>query len=91
MNILIYKSFEMLLRLIEWIILIRVLLSWIPLDRNNSIVKIIYSLSEPFLYPIRQLLRKSPLGDGLMIDFSPVILFLILQFIQTILANILIG
>lgn len=91
MNILIFNSFEILIRIIDWIILIRVLLSWIPIDRNSSLVKIVYSLSEPLLYPIRQILRKSPLGDGMMLDFSPIILILILQVIQTILYNILIG
>ncbi len=91
MNILIYQSFEMLIRIIDWIILIRVLLSWIPLDRDNPIVKIVYGLSEPLLYPIRQLLKKSPLGEGMMLDFSPIILLLILQVIQGILYSILIG
>lgn len=91
MNILIFNSFEILIRIIDWIILIRVLLSWIPIDRNSVLVKIVYSLSEPLLYPIRQILRKSPLGDGMMLDFSPIILILILQAIQTILYNILIG
>ncbi len=89
MNILIYKSFELLIRLIDFIILIRVILSWIPLDRNNVIVKLVYSLSEPLLYPIREMLRKSPLGDGMMIDFSPIVLILILQFIQGILISVL--
>ena len=91
MNILIYQSFEMLIRIIDWIILIRVLLSWIPLNRDNPIVKIVYGLSEPLLYPIRQLLKKSPLGEGMMLDFSPIILLLILQVIQGILYSILIG
>ena len=91
MNILIFNSFEILIRIIDWIILIRVLLSWIPIDRNSSLVKIVYSLSEPLLYPIREILRQSPLADGMMPDFSPIILILILQAIQTILHNILIG
>ena len=91
MNILIYQSFDILIQIIDWIILIRVLLSWIPIDRSSPIIRLIYALSEPLLYPIRQLIRKSPLGDGMMIDFSPIILFLILRIIQNILHSILIG
>lgn len=91
MNILIYESFDMLIRLINFIILIRVLLSWIPIDRSNGIGRIIYALSEPLLYPIRELIRKSPLGDGMMLDFSPIILIFILQIIQNILHSFLIG
>lgn len=89
MRFLIYQSFELLIRLVDFVILIRVLLSWLPIDRDNPIVRLVYSLSEPLLQPIRNLLRKSPLGDGMMIDFSPVILILILQGIQTILYNVL--
>ncbi len=90
MNILIYKSFEMLIKIIDFIILIRILLSWIPIDRNNPLIRLVYSLSEPLLYPIRQMIKKSPLGDGMMIDFSPIILVLILQVIQNILFSVLI-
>ncbi len=90
MNILIYKSFEMLIKIIDFIILIRIILSWIPIDRNNPLIRLVYSLSEPLLYPIRQLIKKSPLGDGMMIDFSPIILVLILQVIQNILFSVLI-
>ncbi len=89
MNILIFQSFSILVKFIEFVILIRVILSWIPLDRNNLIVKIIYALSEPLLYPIRQMLKKSPLGDGMMLDFSPIILMFILIFLQRILAAFL--
>lgn len=89
MNILIFQSFSMLVKFIEYVILIRVILSWIPLDRNNSIVKIVYALSEPLLYPIRQMLKKSPLGDGMMLDFSPIILMFILIFLKRILAAFL--
>lgn len=89
MGYLIYSSYSTLVKLIDFIILIRVILSWVPIDRNSSIVRLVYSLSEPLLYPIRELLRKSPLGDGMMIDFSPIILLLLLQAIQVILANIL--
>ena len=90
MNILIYESFEMLIRIIEFVILIRVILSWVPLGRDNPIVKIVYALSEPLLYPIRELLKKSPLGGGMMLDFSPIILVLLLQVIQNILRSVLI-
>ena len=80
----------MLIKIIDFIILIRIILSWIPIDRNNPLIRLVYSLSEPLLYPIRQLIKKSPLGDGMMIDFSPIILVLILQVIQNILFSVLI-
>lgn len=50
----------------------RVILSWIRIP-SNQIVTLIYQMTEPFLRPIR---RRLPLTWG--IDFSPMIVFLIL-------------
>jgi YggT family protein len=53
------------------ILLARVLLSWVQVDPNNQLVKIIYQLTEPLLAPIRRLL---PQGGGM--DFSPIVAFI---------------
>jgi YggT family protein len=55
------------------ILLARVLLSWVQVDPNNPLVRIIYQLTEPLLAPIRRLL---PQGGGM--DFSPIVAFIIL-------------
>lgn len=74
MVFILYNSVYILVRIIDFLILIRVLLSWFPVNRNNPIINIIYILTEPILEPIRRLLNKSPLGgSGMMLDFSPVI------------------
>jgi len=55
------------------ILLARVLLSWVQIDPNNQLAKIIYQLTEPLLAPIRRLL---PQGGGM--DFSPIVAFIVL-------------
>jgi YggT family protein len=55
------------------ILLARVLLSWVQVDPNNQLVKIIYQLTEPLLAPIRRLL---PQGGGM--DFSPIVAFIVI-------------
>jgi len=55
------------------ILLARVLLSWVQVDPNNPLVKIIYQLTEPLLAPIRRLLPQS---GGM--DFSPIGAFVVL-------------
>jgi YggT family protein len=55
------------------ILFARVLLSWVQIDPNNQLVKIIYQLTEPLLAPIRRLL---PQGGGM--DFSPIVAFIVL-------------
>jgi YggT family protein len=56
----------------------RVILSWIRVP-SNQIVTLIYQITEPILRPIR---RRLPLTWG--IDFSPMIVFLLLIVIRIV-------
>jgi YggT family protein len=69
------------LNLYELIIFVRVILSWVNADPYNQIVRFIYNITEPVLAPIRQLLPTERIG----IDFSPLIVILIIQLIQRVL------
>lgn len=74
-----------LIRIFEFVLLARVLLSWFPnIDRRNPIIQLLYDITEPVLRPIRDLMPQ-----GTMFDFSPIILFLVLQVISIILPSIL--
>lgn len=66
------------------LLLARVIISWIRVDPNNPIVQFIFQATEPLLAPIRRLL---PATGG--IDFSPLILFLVLGFLQRIVLSIM--
>ena len=70
-----------LLELLKWIILARVLLTWLPrfgvhIDPQNPIVRLMHQITEPLLYPLR---RFSRVG---MIDLSPIIAFFLISLIQ---------
>ncbi len=58
-------------RLYSYLILARIFLTWIPIDRYNPIVQFIYKVTEPVLAPFRIIL---PLG-GMGLDLSPIIVF----------------
>lgn len=64
---------RLLFELYAVILFVRVLLSWVQVDPNNQVVKIIYQLTEPLLAPIRRLL---PQGGGM--DFSPLVAFIVI-------------
>ncbi len=81
MKQLLMDTISMLFSLINFILLIRIILSWLPIGRN-AFTNILYSLTEPLLAPIRNLLNKSPISEGLMVDFSPIILVIVLSFIE---------
>ena len=72
------NSVEIFFQVITWLILARVILSWLPIGKDNFIAKLIYALTEPLLGPVRKMIFKSPLGgQGMMLDFSPVIVILL--------------
>ncbi len=56
----------------------RAVLSWVSPDPYNPIVRFIHNVTEPALYQIR---RRLPMMYG-GIDFSPIIVILIIIFLQ---------
>jgi len=64
---------------LQWLIIIRALLSWVSPDPNNPIVQLIFKLTEPILYPIRKIL---PFSMKFGLDISPFVALLIIFFIQ---------
>ena len=65
-----------------WAILIRVLISWLPmaginLDPYNPVIKLLYDITDPILEPLR---RFTTVG---MIDLSPLIALIVVRLIQS--------
>lgn len=77
------KVLDMVLVLYMWIIIIRSLLSWVNPDPYNPIVHFLYSVTEPVLYRIRQMIPMSGIG----IDFSPIVVILAIIFLQSFLVK----
>jgi YggT family protein len=75
--------------LMNWLIIIRVLISWIRPNIYNSnwqkILTFIYNITEPVLGPIRRILPQGNLG----IDFSPLIALIILNILRSFVLNLL--
>jgi YggT family protein len=70
---------DIILRLLVWLVIIRAVLSWVNPDPNNTLVQVIYKITEPVLYPLRKVLGFS-LRFGL--DISPLLALLIIFFLQ---------
>ena len=89
MPLLTYSLITILDRMIWCIyilIMIRVFLSWIPM--NNNFTDLIYNLTDPILKPFKDFLDKF---IDLPIDFSPMLLVLSLEALQKILVRIIIA
>jgi YggT family protein len=76
----------------EFLILIRVLLSWLNTNPNrpaldHPLVQILNQITDPVLAPLRRLIP--PIGGA--IDISPVIALILLEILRTILVRLLLG
>jgi YggT family protein len=68
-----------------WVVIIRALLSWVRPDPYNPIVRFICGLVDPVAYRIS---RVIPTRIGMM-DLSPLILILIVYFLQAFLVPVI--
>jgi YggT family protein len=75
---------SLLFNVIYFVLIIRIILSWVGADPYNEIVQIIYRVTEPILAPFRRL----PLQMG-AIDFSPILAFIVLSVLRNFIVNIL--
>ncbi len=66
------------LNIYMWIVLARAVLSWVNPDPYNPIVRFIHNATEPVLSLIRE---RLPRIEG--IDISPIVVFLLIIFLQT--------
>jgi len=78
--------------ILNTLILIRIILSWIRIGATNPVTRFIYNITEIFLSPVRNLLAKSPIGGpGMMLDFSPLICVLLVDVISRVLIQIIVS
>lgn len=75
---------DYLFRFMEAVIVIRVIISWFPVPRNNKFVELLFRVTEPVLLRIRDLLSRTPLGQNMMFDFSPIVVFLAIEILRYI-------
>lgn len=72
---------DIILNLYMWVIIARALLSWVNPDPYNTIVRILYNITEPVLHAVR---RHIPVFFG-GIDFAPMVVLLAIMFLRSFL------
>ncbi|CRK80563.1 YggT family protein [Neobacillus massiliamazoniensis] len=66
---------QQLISIYSWALIIYILMSWFPNARDTFIGRFLARICEPYLEPFRKIIP--PLG---MIDISPIVAFLVLNF-----------
>lgn len=65
--------------------MLRAILSWFPID-SNKFVDFLYTITEPFIVPIRLLFEKLGWFQNLPIDISFMVSYLLLSLLSFVLA-----
>ncbi len=76
--------FNILFTIIYFLLVARIIISWFNVNPYNELVQAIYRVTEPILAPLRRL----PLRIG-MIDLSPILAFVLLSFVNSLVVGIL--
>jgi YggT family protein len=80
----IFALLALFLQIYTFILLIRILVTWIPnLDPYNPLVQFLFRITDPVLEPARKIIP--PIG---MIDISPIVVFIVLGFVQRLLLDL---
>ena len=66
-----------------WIMIGRIIISWVNADYDNPIVRFLYAATEPVLEPVR---RRLPLFAG-GFDLSPIVVWIAIIFLQRFLVR----
>ncbi len=75
---------EMLFKVIYFLLVIRIIVSWFQVSPSSEPVNMLYRITEPILLPLKRL----PLQVG-AIDFSPVVAFILISFLDHFIVGIL--
>jgi YggT family protein len=77
------RVIDIILTVYMWVIIARALISWVNPDPYNKIVIFLYRVTEPVLRPIRRIIPR----HSLPIDFAPLVVLLIIIFLQSFLVK----
>ena len=83
------KAIDFIFWIASIAIIVRALISWFPVSKDNQIVKLLYQLTEPILAPIRRLVENSSIGRSIMFDISPIVALILLEVVKNIIKMIL--
>jgi len=76
------------LSVLNFFMLVRAVMSWLPIDEDSAFANFVYAMTEPIIIPIRMLLEKSETVRSMPIDLSFFIAFVLLSIVQTMLPTV---
>lgn len=78
-------TLRLLISGIELLMLIRALLSWFPIDEDSTLLRFLYAVTEPVIFPVRALLARLGWFQDFPLDVSFFLTFLLLSVLRVFL------
>ena len=82
------SAFLWLIRIIEMMLVLRAIFSWMPMQNGNPLYSFFVSLTEPIVGPVRNLLYRLNIGRNTFMDVSVLVSFILLSFIRGIIVRL---
>ncbi|HOV25039.1 MAG TPA: YggT family protein [Pseudobacteroides sp.] len=76
------------LQILKYAVILRALLSFLPISQDNKFVDILYQITEPVLAPIKAFLGRTEWGRNSMIDISPIIAIVLIWILASFVSSI---
>jgi YggT family protein len=86
-----YEGFRLIMLVLDiytWVIIAAAVISWVTPNPYNPVVRLLRRLTEPVLAPIRRLL---PPWKTFGLDFSPMIVILLIQWVVPVVLRALMS
>ena len=81
------ESVVVLLYALQFLMFGRAIISWFPIDEDNKFAQFLFVVTEPFVYPVRQILSKIEMFSNSPIDMSFMFAMIILIILTTVLSG----
>ncbi len=69
-----------------WLIFIRAILSWLPVDPYSPLIRIVVEITDPILEPFQKIIP--PMGG---FDFSPIAAMFVLMLLEQFFLRLILG
>ena len=85
------KFVYLLLTVLEFFMLFRAIMSWMPIDEDSKLFAFIYTVTEPIITPVRAILEKIPGMASFPLDLSFFATVMLLSIVQMALPSVYVG
>lgn len=77
----IFNVVDTVLGIYSWLLIARILMSWVPDVENSKFGQVLVSVTEPYLGLFRRFIPPLPLGGGYL-DLSPIVAIFAWSFVR---------